>query len=61
MQDPEKEEEKNICVICREDLSGETEEVGCSCSGMFHAECLEMWRAINPSCPACRRDISAGD
>ncbi|XP_019186435.1 PREDICTED: E3 ubiquitin ligase BIG BROTHER-related-like [Ipomoea nil] len=50
----------NRCVICLEELTEGTDAAVMPCShNSFHDDCLSSWVEISPSCPLCRRKMSA--
>ena len=58
--------ENDICLICLE-TQNEKNTLSklslilikpCSCDGIFHDNCLELWNTANKSCPICRITIN---
>eukprot|EP00656_Telonema_subtile_P033953 TRINITY_DN380_c0_g1_i1.p1 TRINITY_DN380_c0_g1~~TRINITY_DN380_c0_g1_i1.p1 ORF type:complete len:223 (+),score=36.80 TRINITY_DN380_c0_g1_i1:114-782(+) len=50
-------EDVNECAMCY-DLIDPTDCQSLDCKHTFHASCLQIWLAQNPSCPLCREDAS---
>nr|GLL36613.1 E3 ubiquitin-protein ligase CIP8-like [Ipomoea trifida] len=50
----------SCCVICLEELKVGRDVAVMPCSHhSFHDDCLSSWLEISPSCPLCRRKMSA--
>nr|GMD47981.1 E3 ubiquitin-protein ligase Praja-2-like [Ipomoea batatas] len=54
------EDVQETCVICLEELKVGRDVAVMPCSHhSFHDDCLSSWLEISPSCPLCRRKMSA--
>uniref|UniRef100_A0A7S2MND6 RING-type domain-containing protein n=1 Tax=Zooxanthella nutricula TaxID=1333877 RepID=A0A7S2MND6_9DINO len=47
------------CSICCEAVQADSGAVGTPCGHYFHGPCLRAWLAKAPSCPNCRRALTA--
>ncbi|PAV90204.1 hypothetical protein WR25_05658 isoform A [Diploscapter pachys] len=45
------------CIICREEMTAETQPKRLPCSHVFHSHCLRSWFQRQQTCPTCRNDI----
>lgn len=50
--------EDNECPICYEHMTARN-SVKTKCNHTFHKKCLKQQCDINPTCPLCRKDITA--
>lgn len=43
------------CLICLEEIPvGPAARLDCSCTKVYHRECLSQWMRVRPYCPICR-------
>ncbi|GIX70761.1 e3 ubiquitin-protein ligase synoviolin [Caerostris extrusa] len=47
----------NVCIICREEMSGTGSSKKLPCNHIFHASCLRSWFQRQQTCPTCRMDV----
>ncbi|XP_054712103.1 LOW QUALITY PROTEIN: E3 ubiquitin-protein ligase synoviolin-like [Uloborus diversus] len=47
----------NVCIICREEMSGSGSSKKLPCNHIFHASCLRSWFQRQQTCPTCRMDV----
>lgn len=47
--------EQYICCICHEDVS--LNDTVLPCKHIYHNECIERWKDINPVCPLCQYEL----
>lgn len=47
----------STCIICREEMTAESQPKRLPCSHVFHAHCLRSWFQRQQTCPTCRTDI----
>lgn len=47
----------NVCIICREEMSGNGTSKKLPCNHIFHVTCLRSWFQRQQTCPTCRMDI----
>ncbi|KAF7487945.1 E3 ubiquitin-protein ligase synoviolin [Sarcoptes scabiei] len=50
----------NICIICRENMSGNGTCKKLPCNHIFHTSCLRSWFQRQQTCPTCRMNILRG-
>lgn len=56
--DEELEEQGNVCIICRDEMTVRDCKRLPGCRHIFHKSCLREWLVQQQSCPTCRTDIS---
>jgi len=47
----------NVCIICREEMTGNGTAKKLPCNHIFHVLCLRSWFQRQQTCPTCRMDI----
>lgn len=47
----------NVCIICREEMTGNGGSKKLPCNHIFHVSCLRSWFQRQQTCPTCRMDI----
>lgn len=47
----------NVCIICREEMTGGGSSKKLPCNHIFHASCLRSWFQRQQTCPTCRMDV----
>lgn len=47
----------NVCIICREEMTGNGSSKKLPCNHIFHVSCLRSWFQRQQTCPTCRMDI----
>ncbi|KAF8766747.1 E3 ubiquitin-protein ligase synoviolin-like [Argiope bruennichi] len=47
----------NVCIICREEMTGSGSSKKLPCNHIFHASCLRSWFQRQQTCPTCRMDV----
>lgn len=47
----------NVCIICREEMTGNGTSKKLPCNHIFHVSCLRSWFQRQQTCPTCRMDI----
>ncbi|XP_054154407.1 E3 ubiquitin-protein ligase synoviolin B-like [Oppia nitens] len=47
----------NVCIICREEMTGNGSAKKLPCNHMFHISCLRSWFQRQQTCPTCRMDV----
>lgn len=47
----------NICIICREEMTGNGSAKKLPCNHIFHVSCLRSWFQRQQTCPTCRMDV----
>lgn len=47
----------NVCIICREEMTGGGSSKKLPCNHIFHATCLRSWFQRQQTCPTCRMDV----
>lgn len=47
----------NVCIICREEMTGNGSAKKLPCNHIFHVSCLRSWFQRQQTCPTCRMDI----
>jgi len=50
-----KQEEKEECIICLDEVEQEWKEL--ECHHRYHKKCINTWITINNQCPVCKRHI----
>lgn len=48
-----KNESKNICIICLDDLNSKKQKA-LECNHYFHETCINNWFVVSNECPICR-------
>jgi E3 ubiquitin-protein ligase synoviolin len=46
-----------ICIICREEMSGDNQVKKLPCDHIFHKNCLRSWFQRQQTCPTCRTQV----
>lgn len=47
-----------ICPMCLVELNNSKIRSCTACENKFHADCLESWLDISPTCPSCQTNMS---
>uniref|UniRef100_T1KFH9 RING-type E3 ubiquitin transferase n=1 Tax=Tetranychus urticae TaxID=32264 RepID=T1KFH9_TETUR len=47
----------NVCIICREEMTGNGSAKKLPCNHIFHVSCLRSWFQRQQTCPTCRMDV----
>ncbi|CAG2117171.1 unnamed protein product [Medioppia subpectinata] len=47
----------NVCIICREEMTGNGSAKRLPCNHIFHVSCLRSWFQRQQTCPTCRMDV----
>ncbi|RWS11489.1 E3 ubiquitin-protein ligase synoviolin B-like protein [Dinothrombium tinctorium] len=47
----------NVCIICREEMTGNGSAKKLPCNHIFHISCLRSWFQRQQTCPTCRMDV----
>lgn len=47
------------CPICKDTIVETETPSWTPCCHAFHAQCIQKWTSINPSCPVCRQSVDA--
>ena len=46
-----------ICIICREEMTGDNQVKKLPCDHIFHKNCLRSWFQRQQTCPTCRTQV----